>query len=185
MIASFGEIVSSFHHAPDGGRMSKEGIATFKDLSMGSLCNPHKQEDTLNDLRVQWVKMTLEIELENAVRRRFPGHSEGTYGRLDRWIDELGFIGSDVRFHAERLARAVINWLGAGAYTHWWNLPRRSLQWFNTKPTGEWPLLRESQTTCRSQKPIGELARVIQGHFPRIDAQEFSSLRFFWPPLRA
>ena len=113
MIASFGEIVSSFHHAPDGGRMSKEGIATFKDLSMGSLCNPHKQEDTLNDLRVQWVKMTLEIELENAVRRRFPGHSEGTYGRLDRWIDELGFIGSDVRFHAERLARAVISWLAA------------------------------------------------------------------------
>jgi len=85
--------------------MSKEGIATFKDLSMGSLCNPHKQEDTLNDLRVQWVKMTLEIELENAVRRRFPGHSEGTYGRLDRWIDELGFIGSDVQFHCESLWR--------------------------------------------------------------------------------
>jgi hypothetical protein len=93
--------------------MSKEGIATFKDLSMGSLCNPHKQEDTFNDLRVQWVKITLEIELENAVRRRFPGHSEGTYGRLDRWIDELGFMGSDVRFHAERLARAVISWLAA------------------------------------------------------------------------
>jgi hypothetical protein len=109
VIASFGESVSSFHHAPHGGRMSKAGIATFKDLSMGSLCNPRKQEDTLNDLLAQCVKMTLEIELENAVRRRFPGHSEGTYGRLDRWIDELGFIGSDVRFHAERLARAVIS----------------------------------------------------------------------------
>jgi hypothetical protein len=165
--------------------MSKEGIATFKDLSMGSLCNAHKQEDTLNDLRVQWAKMILEIELENVVRRRFPGHSEGTYGRLARWIDELGFIGSDVRFHGERLASAIVSWLAAGAYTHWWNLPRQSLQWFNTKPTGESPLLRESPTTPRSQKCIGELARVIRGHFPRIDAQEFSGLRFFWPPLRA
>jgi hypothetical protein len=107
--------------------MSKEGIATFKDLSMGSLCNPHKQQGTLSDLRVQLVKITLEIELENAVRRRFPGHSEGTYGRFDRWIDELGFIGSDVRFHAERLARAIVSRFAAGAYTHWWNLPRQSL----------------------------------------------------------
>jgi hypothetical protein len=158
--------------------MSKEGIATFKDLSMGSLCNAHKQEDTLNDLRVQWAKMILEIELENVVRRRFPGHSEGTYGRLARWIDELGFIGSDVRFHGERLASAIVSWLAAGAYTHWWNLPRQSLQWFNTKPTGESPLLRESPTTPRSQKCIGELARVIRGISPELMLKNFQAFDF-------
>jgi hypothetical protein len=89
--------------------MSKEGIATLKNVSMGSLCDPRTQEEILNDLWFQWVKLTLELQLGNAVRRRFPGHSEdGTYGRLARCIDELGFVASDVRFHAETLRRALV-----------------------------------------------------------------------------
>jgi hypothetical protein len=87
-----------------------EGIATFKNVSMGSLCDPRKQEEILNDLWVEWVKLALELELENAVRRRFPGHSAGSYGRLARWIDELGFIASDVRFLVGRLWRATVSW---------------------------------------------------------------------------
>jgi hypothetical protein len=90
--------------------MSKEGIATLKNASMGSLCDPRKQEEILNDLWFQWVKMTLELQLGNAVRRRFPGHLEGTYGRLARCIDELGFVASDVRFHAETRWRALVAW---------------------------------------------------------------------------
>jgi hypothetical protein len=89
--------------------MSKEGIATLKNVSMGSLCDPRTQEEILNDLWFQWVKLTLELQLGNAVRRRFPGHSEdGTYGRLARCIDELGFVASDVRFHAETLRCALV-----------------------------------------------------------------------------
>jgi hypothetical protein len=98
-----------------GGRMSKEGIATFKNVSMGSLCDPRKQEEILSDLWLEWVKLVLELELENAVRRRFPGHSEGTYGRLARLIDQLGFIGADVRFQVERLWRGIVCWFAAGS----------------------------------------------------------------------
>jgi hypothetical protein len=47
------------------------------------------------------------------VRRRFPGHSEGAYGRLERWIDKLGFIGSDVRFLAQRLWSVIVSWVRA------------------------------------------------------------------------
>jgi hypothetical protein len=88
--------------------MSKEGIATLKNVSIGSLCDPRTQEEILNDLWFQWVNLTLELQLGNAVRRRFPEHSEGTYGRLARCIDELGFVASDVRFHAETLWRALV-----------------------------------------------------------------------------
>jgi hypothetical protein len=130
-IALFGERVF-FHHAPMGGRMS-EGIATFKNVSMGSLCDPRKQEEILNDLLVEWVKLALELDLENAVRRRFPGHSAGSYGRLARWIDELGFIASDVRFLVERLWRAIVS------SPNWRNLPRQWRQRVNIKPAGESP----------------------------------------------
>jgi hypothetical protein len=75
-IAVFGERVF-FHRAPMGRWMSKEGIATLQHASMGLLCDPRKQEEILNDLWVVWVKLALELELENIVRRRFPGHSEG------------------------------------------------------------------------------------------------------------
>jgi hypothetical protein len=88
--------------------MSKEGIATLKNVSMGSLCDPRTQEEILDDLWFQWVNLTLELQLGNAVRRRFPGHVEGTYGRLARCIDELGFVASDVRFFAETLWRALV-----------------------------------------------------------------------------
>jgi hypothetical protein len=88
--------------------MSKEGIATLKNVSMGSLCDPRTQEEILNDLWFQWVNLTLELQLGNAVRRRFPGHVEGTYGRLARCIDELGFVASDVRFLAETLWGALV-----------------------------------------------------------------------------
>jgi hypothetical protein len=115
-IAVFGERVF-FHRAPMGRRMSKEGIATLQHASMGLLCDPRKQEEILNDLWVVWVKLALELELENIVRRRFPGHSEGAYGRLERCIDELGFIGSDVRFLAQRLWSVIVNWFAAGAFT--------------------------------------------------------------------
>ena len=90
--------------------MSKEGIATLQHPSMGLLCDPRKQEEILNDLWVEWVKLALGLELENIVRRKFPGHSEGAYGRLERWIDELGFIGSDVRFLAQRLWSVIVSW---------------------------------------------------------------------------
>jgi hypothetical protein len=90
--------------------MSKEGIATLQHASMGLLCDPRKQEEILNDLWVEWVKLALELELENIVRRRFPGHSEGAYGRLERWIDKLRFIGSDVRFLAQRLWSVIVSW---------------------------------------------------------------------------
>ena len=90
--------------------MSKEGIATLQHPSMGLLCDPRKQEEILNDLWVEWVKLSLGLELENIVRRKFPGHSEGAYGRLERWIDELGFIGSDVRFLAQRLWSVIVSW---------------------------------------------------------------------------
>jgi hypothetical protein len=121
-----------------------EGIATFKNVSMGSLCDPRKQEEILNDLWVEWVKLALELELENAVRRRFPGHSAGSYGRLARWIDELGFIASDVRFLVGRLWRATVSWPNSG----------ESVQ--------------RSRTARRPQKRIGELVRVVQRHFSRI-----------------
>ena len=90
--------------------MSEEGIAALQHASMGLLCDPRKQEEILNDLKVEWVKLALELELGNIVRRRFPGHSEGAYGRLERWIDELGFIGSDVRFLAQRLWSVIVSW---------------------------------------------------------------------------
>jgi len=98
-----------------GWRMSKEGIATLKNVSMGSLCDPRKQEDILTDLWFEWVKLALELELENAVRRRFPGHSKGPYGCLARWIDELGFIGADFRFHIQRLWREIVSWYAPGS----------------------------------------------------------------------
>jgi hypothetical protein len=41
------------------------------------------------------VKQALELEIENALRCQFPGHSVGTYGRLPRWIDELGLMGAN------------------------------------------------------------------------------------------
>ena len=110
-IVSFGERV--FFHP--GGRMSKEGIATLKNVSMGSLCDPRKQEEILSDLWFEWVKLSLDLKLENAVRRRFPGHSEGTYGCLARWIDELGFIGADLRFQIQRLWREIVSWYAAGS----------------------------------------------------------------------
>jgi len=88
--------------------MSKEGIVTLKNASMGSLCDLRTQEEILNDLWFQWVNLTLELQLGNAVRRRFPGHSEGSYGRLARCVDELGFVASDVQFHAETLWRALV-----------------------------------------------------------------------------
>src|SRR5207342_1038334 len=94
-----------------GRRMNKEGIATLQHASMGLLCDPRKREEILNDLRVEWVRLVLELELVNIVRRRFPGHSQGAYGRLERWIDELGFIGSDVRFFAQRLGRVDLSWV--------------------------------------------------------------------------
>ena len=96
--------------------MNKEGIATLQHASMGLLCDPRKREEILNDLRVEWVRLVLELELVNIVRRRFPGHSEGAYGRLERWIDELGFIGSDVRFFAQRLWRVIVSWFWAGVF---------------------------------------------------------------------
>ena len=107
--------------------MSKEGIATLQHASMGLLCDPRKQEEILNDLWVVWVKLALELELENIVRRRFPGHSEGAYGRLERCIDELGFIGSDVRFLAQRLWSVIVSWFAAGAFTNWWKLPQKRI----------------------------------------------------------
>jgi hypothetical protein len=61
------------------------------------------------------VKPTLELELENALRRQFPGHSVGTYGRLPRWIDELGLMGANARFQVERLWRGIVCWFAAGA----------------------------------------------------------------------
>jgi hypothetical protein len=120
--------------------MSKEGIATLQHASMGLLCDPRKQEEILNDLWVEWVKLALELELENIVRRRFPGHSEGAYGRLERWIDELGFIGSD----AQRLLSLIVSWFAAGAFTNWWKLPRKSRQRVNRKPAA---LLASIQAT--------------------------------------
>ena len=96
--------------------MNKEGIATLQHASMGLLCDPRKREEILNDLRVEWVRLVLELELVNIVRRRFPGHSQGAYGRLERWIDELGFIGSDVRFFAQRLWRVIVSWFWAGVF---------------------------------------------------------------------
>jgi hypothetical protein len=102
-----------------------EGIATLKNVNMGSLCDPRKQEEILSDLWVEWVKLTLELELENAVRRRFPGHLQGNYGRLVRWIDELGFVGSDVQFLVERLWRVIASFFTAGAFTSWGSLSRR------------------------------------------------------------
>jgi len=56
-----------------GRRMNKEGIATLQHASMGLLCDPRKREEILNDLRVEWVRLVLELELVNIVRRRFPG----------------------------------------------------------------------------------------------------------------
>jgi hypothetical protein len=106
--------------------MSKEGIATIKNVSMGSLCHRRrKPEEILSDLQVEWVKLALTIQLENAIRRRFPGHSEGTYGRLERWIDEIALLQSGVRFHAETLCRAIISWFAGGVFTSWWNFPRQ------------------------------------------------------------
>ena len=90
--------------------MSKEGIATLQHPSMGLLCDPRKQEEILNDLWVEWVKLALELELENIVRRPLPVHSVSAYGRLERWIDKLGFIGSDVRFLAQRLWSVIVSW---------------------------------------------------------------------------
>ena len=98
-----------------GGRMSKEGIATLKNVTMGSLCDPREQEEILSDLWFEWVNLALELELENALRRRVPGYSAGTYGRLAPLIDELGFIGADVRFQFERLWRGIVCWFAAGA----------------------------------------------------------------------
>ena len=62
----------------------------------------------------------LELELENALRCQFPGHSVGTYGRLPRWIDELGLMSADTRFQVERLWRGIVCWFAAGASRDAW-----------------------------------------------------------------
>jgi hypothetical protein len=93
--------------------MSNEGIATLRNVSMASLCDPRKQGEILKDLWFEWAKLALELELENAVRCRFPGLSEGTYGRLERWIDGLAFLRSDVQFHCETLWRGIVSWFAA------------------------------------------------------------------------
>jgi hypothetical protein len=77
------------------------------------------------------VKPTLELELENALRRQFPRHSVGTYGRLPRWIDEVVLMGSEVHFQVERLWREIVCWFAAGASRDAWRehaqrLARRS-----------------------------------------------------------
>ena len=95
--------------------MSKETIATIKNVSMGSLCDPRKHEEILNDLWVEWVKLALEIELEHAGRRRFPEQSEGPYGRLERWIDELALLCSEVRLYFETLWCAIVSWFATRA----------------------------------------------------------------------
>jgi hypothetical protein len=66
------------------------------------------------------VNLALELKLENALRRRFPGHSIGTYGRLPRWIDELGLMGRDVRFQVERLWHGIACSFAAGASRDAW-----------------------------------------------------------------
>ena len=66
------------------------------------------------------AKQTLELELENALRRQFPRHSVGTYGRLPRWIDELVLMGSEVHFLVERLRREIVCWFAAGASRDAW-----------------------------------------------------------------
>jgi hypothetical protein len=53
----------------------------------------------------------LELELQNAVRRQFPGHSVG--GRLPRWIDELVLMGSEVRHEVEGLWHEIVCWFAA------------------------------------------------------------------------
>ena len=62
----------------------------------------------------------LELELANALRRQFPGHSVGPYGRLPRWIDELGLMGAAIRFQFERLWRGIVCWFAAGASRDAW-----------------------------------------------------------------
>jgi hypothetical protein len=86
------------------------------------------------------VKVALELELENALRRQFPGHSVGTYGRLARWIDELGLMGADVRFQVERLRRGIVCWFAAGPSRDAWreqaqHLARRVLHrhWWRSR----------------------------------------------------
>ena len=55
----------------------------------------------------------LELELTNTLRRQFPGHSVGPYGRLPRWIDELVLMGSEVRHEVEGLWREIVCWFAA------------------------------------------------------------------------
>ena len=66
------------------------------------------------------VKLALELEIENALRRQFPGHSVGTYGRLARCIDELWLMSADIRFQVERLWRGIVCWFAAGASRDAW-----------------------------------------------------------------
>jgi hypothetical protein len=86
----------------------------------------------------------LELELENALRCQFPRHSVGTYGRLPRWIDELGLMSADTRFQVERLWRGIVCWFAAGASRDAWReqaqrLARRVLHrhwwWSRTNAT--------------------------------------------------
>jgi hypothetical protein len=147
--------------------MSKEEIATIKNMSMGSLCDPREQEQILNDLWDEWVKLALELEPENAVRRRFPELSDGPYGRLERWVDGLTLLRWEVWFHSETLRRAIVSWFAVMAFTNRWNLPRQPRHWFNTKPTGESYALGGSPGHPLLPKRIGGLARVIHAHFAK------------------
>jgi hypothetical protein len=101
------------------------GITALQPVSMGLLFHSRTDEDILNDLWVEWVKMALEFELESIVRHRFPGHSQVARNRLERWNDELGFFGLKVQFRAERLWREITSWFAAGAFKAWLNPPRR------------------------------------------------------------
>jgi hypothetical protein len=124
--------------------MSKEGIATLQHASMGLLCDPRKQEEILNDLWVEWVKLALELELENIVRRRFPGHSEGAYGRLERFL-------------AQRLWSVIVSWFA----------PLREQL---SKPSVPRPSARQSPMR-RKPSPSGmcvRLADVLYGSIRRL-----------------
>jgi hypothetical protein len=101
------------------------GITALQPVSMGFLSDSRAYEDILSDLRVEWIKIAIELELDAIMRHRFPGHSQVARNRLERLIDELRFVGLEAQFRAQRLWREVTGWCAAGALKFWLNLSLR------------------------------------------------------------
>ena len=77
----FGERVF-FHRGANGEADEQGGNRDFTTCQHGLLCDPRKQEEILNDLWVEWLKLALELERTRTREYCAPSVSPTFRGRL-------------------------------------------------------------------------------------------------------